>query len=477
MTIAIHGTSLPEAFVERMKRLLGDSFEDYLKSFDSPRVAGLRVNTDKITSDALQALAPFELVPIPWTNDGFYVSAEERPAKHPLFHAGLYYLQEPSAMAPAEVLNPQKGDFVLDVCSAPGGKTLQLANRVGDSGVVVSNDISASRLKAVLRNVEQFGLKNVIITCSDIQEFGPKQQDFYDAVLMDAPCSGEGMFRKDTSMTSYWNENSPLEYQVIQMRLIDHADTVLKPGGRLVYSTCTFSAEENEAVIAAGLEAHPHWNTLDIGRESGPGHDFSSFAPGIALEGDQRLERTRRLYPFRLQGEGHFVGLVESGDSQGAQKAPCVSGASYYERQIHPAPKALTEFMAEVLLSPENDEDFRLWGNYRIHSDKVMLEPVAVPDLQGVRVLRRGWYLGDLNKDRFEPAPSFAMGLKKHQIKNHITLGLDDIALIKYLKCETLTVDKPNGWYVVCLEDYPLGWAKVMGGQLKNKYPAAWRML
>ncbi len=466
--------NLPQAFTERMQALLGNDFEAYLQSFDSPRVAGLRVNTSKITPQEFAAIAPFEVIPIPWTTDGFYVSVDVRPAKHPLYHGGLYYLQEPSAMAPAQVLAPKPGDRVLDVCAAPGGKTLQLANAVGDYGVIVSNDISATRLQAVVRNVEMFGLKNVVITASELKTFGSKHGNFYDSVLLDAPCSGEGMFRKDTAMLNHWKPESPDEYSAIQKSLIADVDYVLKEGGHLVYSTCTFSPEENEDVIAHGLALNPDWHVVPIKKDK--------FAPGIAWEGNQALTGTARLYPFNLEGEGHFVAHLqkggaqdasaeaaraETGEGQGAKSAATSGGAAY--------PKELTEFMAAVL-NPPGPDDFRSQGALRLHGDKLLIDPVAVPDLQGIRVIRRGWYLGDMVKGRFEPAQSFAMGLKKHQIKNHITFELNDSNAVRYLKCESLPTELPNGWYVVCLGEFPLGWAKVAGGQFKNKYPAAWRM-
>lgn len=469
-----------------MQALLGNDFEAYLQSFDSPRVAGLRVNTSKITPQEFAAIAPFEVISIPWTTDGFYVSVDVRPAKHPLYHAGLYYLQEPSAMAPAQVLAPKPGDRVLDVCAAPGGKTLQLANAVGDSGVVVSNDISATRLQAVVRNVELFGLKNVIITASELKTFGLKHEAFYDSVLLDAPCSGEGMFRKDTAMLNHWKPESPAEYGTIQKSLIADVDHVLKDGGYLVYSTCTFSPEENEDVIAYGLALNPNWHVLPIKQDK--------FAPGIAREGNQALTGTARLYPFNLEGEGHFVAHLQKGE--GTQSGEDGEGEAQGEAQIEAQreahgkgqeaksaaanpgaafPKELAEFMAAVL-NPPGPDDFRCKGALRLHGDKLLIDPVAVPDLQGVRVIRRGWYLGDMVKGRFEPAQSFAMGLKKHQIKNHITFDLDDTNAVRYLKCESLPTELPNGWYVVCLGEFPLGWAKVAGGQFKNKYPAAWRM-
>lgn len=468
-----NGHSLPPAFLDQMASLLGDDFDAFVKTYDNPKLMGLRVNSFKITPEAFERIAPFKVARIPWTLDGFYVLEEVRPAKHPFYHAGLYYLQEPSAMSPVAVLSPQSGDYVLDVCAAPGGKTLQIANAVGDRGLVVSNDISATRLKAVVRNVEQFGLKNVIITASDIEDFSKQQQNFYDKVLLDAPCSGEGMFRKDPSLVAHWEIEQPESFQMLQKRLLEAVDVVLKDGGEVVYSTCTFSTLENEAVIQHGLEVNPEWNLLEVPKAYPDGRDFSGFAQGVALGGDSRLKYTRRLYPHYLQGEGHYVAHIKKGSLQ----APKDSRDKTLGGDFSQVPLALKAFMAEVLNPPQDQEDFRHWATYRLHQDKILVEPRVIPDLKGVRVLRRGWYLGDLKNGRFEPAPSFAMGLQKHQITNHITFNLEDPALTKYLKCETLSVDYPDGWYVVCLDDYPLGWAKVQRGQLKNKYPAAWRMV
>ncbi|MCK8060592.1 MULTISPECIES: RsmF rRNA methyltransferase first C-terminal domain-containing protein [unclassified Fusibacter] len=444
---------LPEKFISQMKDVFGNDFDAYLASFSLPREAGLRVNLNKITPEEFEKICPFKLERIPWTTDGYYVDPDLRPAKHPFYHAGLYYMQEPSAMAPVNTMHIENGERILDLCSAPGGKTLQIANRVGESGLVVSNDISASRLRAVVKNIEQFGLKNVIITSEQVDKLANLQREFYDRILVDAPCSGEGMFRKDPSIAASWSEASNDEYHAIQSSLAEGVQPMLKGGGQFLYSTCTFSPVENESVIEGLLNAHSELTIEDI--------DSEYFEDGIAIGGDERLRSAKRLYPFKLRGEGHFLAsLIKDGRLE----------ANVNPQKDQPAPEELQAFMKEVLHEP-------IVGSFRVHNDKILLDPQAVPDLKGIRVLRRGWLLGELVKGRFEPAQSFAMGLKKEWIKNTITFGYEEIEVVKYLKCETLHVDYPNGWYVVCMGDFPLGWAKVVNGQLKNKYPAAWRMV
>lgn len=444
--------ALPEAYLKHMKSLLLDQFEAYRASFEGPPHVGIRVNTSKISVEDFLDICPFKVAPIPWTPDGFYVLEDFRPAKHPYYHAGLYYIQEPSAMAPVPVLDLKEGDVVLDLCAAPGGKSLQIANAIGDTGTLVSNDISASRLRAVVKNIELFGIKNAIVTASSIDQFASQQASFYDAVLVDAPCSGEGMFRKDNKLIDDWQEDSNQTYQDIQMALTQAVCEVVKPGGKLAYSTCTFSPLENEEVIASLLEAQPDLYLVPI--------DQALFAPGVIVDGHEDMGMTKRLYPFLVPGEGHFVALLQKA---GCPQTPEKTGVT------SEGPEAFKAFMSEVLTRP-------LEGAIRVHQDRVFLDPPFVPQLDHTRVLRRGWLLGECTKGRFEPHHAFAMGLKKEQIKAHITWGIQDHEVIRYLKGETLAVDAPDGWCVVCLDDFPLGWGKVVKGRLKNKYPPAWRM-
>lgn len=464
----LFGGIMNQVFLENMKVLLGERFDEYLNALSLPRSRGLKINTAKISTEEFEALCPFKISPVPWCEGGYFIDEEIRAAKSPLYHAGLYYLQEPSAMSPVGLSGIKKGERVLDLCAAPGGKTLQISNLVTHSGVVISNDISASRLKAVIRNVEMFGVKNTIITSVDIADMGA-HRGFYSSILIDAPCSGEGMFRKDENVHEHWNEDSNLKYSRIQMQITADAMKLMNKGDHLIYSTCTFSPMENEHIVKKILDAG--FDTLEL-----PLHGMSK---GIGDE-DDRLLNTRRLYPFEIRGEGHFVAKLVK--RQGDAEVPVAfesENVNYiqqyvdgrYEKVFFNKPPAEFEEFQEKLLSE------KIRGVFRLHGEKLMLEPAFIPDLRGLRVLRRGWYLGDIKKGRFEPSNAFAMGLKYEQIKNPVSLGLDDVRLIKYLKCETIEYDCPDGWNIVCLDKYPLGFVKAKNHVLKNKYPSSWRML
>lgn len=458
-----------EIFLENMKKILGDKFEAYLEALSLPRSRGLKINTAKISPQEFEALCPFKISPVPWCEGGYFIDEDVRAAKSPLYHAGLYYLQEPSAMSPVGLSGIQKGERVLDLCAAPGGKTLQISNLVGESGVVISNDISASRLKAVIRNVEMFGAKNTIITSIDIADM-TAHKGFYNSILIDAPCSGEGMFRKDENVHDHWNEDSNFKYSQIQEQITADALKLMNQGDKLIYSTCTFSPLENENIVKKIMDCG--FTTCEL-----PLHGMSK---GIC-DADERLLNTRRLYPFEIRGEGHYVAkLVKiQGDMGDAGEVLEIEDTEYilqyvdgrYEKiYFNEPPLEFEKFQQEVLSE-------KIRGVFRLHGEKLMLEPKFIPDLRGLRVLRRGWYLGDVKKGRFEPSNAFAMGLKYEQIKNPISLDLDDVRLVKYLKCETIEYECNDGWNIVCLDKYPLGFVKAKNHVLKNKYPSSWRML
>ena len=294
------GMQLPEKFQNSMIELLGESgYEQYLSSFQSERIYGLRVNTSKISVEDFVKICPFEITPVPWIPNGFYYSSEVNPAKHPYYFAGLYYLQEPSAMTPACVLPVNKGDKVLDLCAAPGGKTTELGARLRGSGLLVSNDISASRAKALLKNIEVFGIPNVLLTCEYPQKLEEVFTGFFDKILVDAPCSGEGMFRKDNKLIKSWESKGPDEYAPLQRSILDSAANMLKDGGMILYSTCTFSRIEDEDNVKGFLSSHPEFSLERI-------FDYEGFVRGFGME------EAIRLFPHRLKGEGHFVALMRS---------------------------------------------------------------------------------------------------------------------------------------------------------------------
>ena len=511
--------SLPREFEIKMKKLLGAEYEEFLASYDRPRNFGLRVNVDKISTEEFEKKAPFHLTKIPWTENGYYYEEQDMPARHPFYYAGLYYLQEPSAMTPASRLVSQPGDRVLDLCAAPGGKATELGARLHGKGVLVANDISASRAKALLKNVEVFGIRNSFIVNEVPAKLAENFPEFFDKILVDAPCSGEGMFRKDPAVAKVWDGNKPYECAKQQKEIITRAAQMLAPGGDLLYSTCTFSPEENEQVIQFLLDSR---EDMEI-REIKPFEGFAPGRPDVAYEGWDReesenrkmgsadLKKCVRIWPHKMAGEGHFLALLHKRapeETAGEQKNDRVvsnsskttvdeqknqvqGGISDIKGIGKPETKALTEFFADVSMEMN-------WKQVEVRKGQVYLVPEALGARKGLVFLRNGLYLGEIRKDRFEPSQSFAMALKKKEYMAVIDLDYSDMRVEKYLRGETLDVDDivaknlqaaseadlpkavgkrlEKGWQLVCVNGYPLGWGKLVNGTLKNKYHAGWRM-
>ena len=296
---------LPQEFLERMEHMLGEEYPAFLQSYEEPRKFGLRVNTMKISVEEFQRLAPFHLTPIPWIPNGFYYEREDDPARHPFYYAGLYYLQEPSAMTPASVLPVMPGEHVLDLCAAPGGKATALGAKLAGEGLLVANDISASRAKALLKNLEIFGIRNSFVTNAYPAKLAEQFAGAFDKILVDAPCSGEGMFRKDLANARVWSLEKVKECAKTQHEIIRQAVSMLKPGGLLLYSTCTFSPEENEQTIASLLQEHPELQLVELPWYEG----FAHGRPELA-DGNPELTKCVRIFPHRMAGEGHFLALL-----------------------------------------------------------------------------------------------------------------------------------------------------------------------
>ncbi|MFL0373452.1 RsmB/NOP family class I SAM-dependent RNA methyltransferase [Paenibacillus amylolyticus] len=320
------GVKLPLIFAERMKSLLGDEFEQFMKSYEQSPHAGLRVNTLKISMEQFDEIAPFDLRPIPWCETGFYVPHGVKPGLHPYYHAGLYYIQEPSAMAPVELLQVEPGDRVLDLCAAPGGKTTQIAAKLQGKGVLVTNDIHAERTKALAKNVELYGVRNAVVLNESPERIANAFPHYFDKVLIDAPCSGEGMFRKDEDMVKSWEHHSVEKCVLMQRDILETAARLLAPGGTIVYSTCTFAPEENEAMIAEFLNVNRDFVVMDISEETGfaPGRPewVRQMMPEKAEETEAVLDQTRgtaRLWPHFLEGEGHYVAVLQHRAGQGLE--------------------------------------------------------------------------------------------------------------------------------------------------------------
>ena len=449
--------NLPPKYMDAMKQLLGkEQWEQYLTSFQEIRYGGLRINPLKCRPDSLKL--PFSCMPVPWCEEGRLFMQEERPAKLPYYAAGLYYLQEPSAMAPGAFLPISEYDRVLDLCAAPGGKATQLGARLNHTGLLVANDVSAGRTKALLKNIELFGIRNAIVLSEQPERLAQRLPEFFDKILIDAPCSGEGMFRREPGMVKSWNDELVSFCKNQQRDLLLQASKMLRPGGMLLYSTCTFSTFENEQTIYEFLQSDNTFSLVPIEKQWGieegvPFNNESEFLKGCA-----------RFYPHKLRGEGHFLALLQKNDSQYNQHTIIYDLGD----DIGPS-EAYHSFSREVLKSP-------LEGIFKRYGDTLCLLPANTPDFKGLRVLRTGWQLGNFKNGRFEPAQALAMGLSREMVKNAVIFELADPRVMRYLKGESIEVDNmKNGWHVVFLEDYPLGFGKMQNGRLKNKYPPGWK--
>lgn len=450
---------LPERYTESMKDLLGEEYNSYIDSFNDKRLYGLRVNNLKISTDEFLKICPFKLTPIPWIDNGFYYSEEDKPAKHPYYYAGLYYIQEPSAMTPANVLPVNENDIVFDMCAAPGGKSTELASKLNNTGLLVTNDISNSRAKALLKNVEVFGVPNLCVLNEDPVGIAGRFKGFFDKVLIDAPCSGEGMFRKDNKLIKAWEKNGPEFYSQIQKNIILAGADMLKPGGMLLYSTCTFSKLEDEESVKHLLMNRPDMRLADI-------KPYEGFSHGFDDNEGYNLDKTVRIFPHKMQGEGHFVALFKKDGEDLTSSARRPSARLRITDE-------LKEFMDNTgfCYNPEY---------INIRDSRVYLTSPYMTEEKGLRIIRNGLLLGELKKNRFEPSQAFAMALTMEQFPNSLNLPVSDERVVRYLKGETLDVcdcDIKSGWTLVCVDGYPLGWGKNSGGQLKNKYLAGWRWM
>ena len=460
---------LPEAFLLKMQELLGEEFGQYLESFKEEWKPGLRVNTLKLSPGELAELVPWNLEPVPWADNGFYYDGTLdgevlRPSKHPAYYAGLYYLQEPSAMTPAAMLPVVPGDRVLDLCAAPGGKSTELASKLKGRGMLVSNDISYSRARALLKNLELAGAANICVTSEAPEKLAGVWPEFFDKILVDAPCSGEGMFRRDEDMVKDWNEKGPEYYVPIQRQILSQAAAILRPGGYMLYSTCTFSVEEDEENVAYVLEEFPQMQLCCLDLDKVPG-----ACGGFGLSG------CMRLFPHRLKGEGHFLALMrkKGGDDGGKEILPPMDPVTAGKRvRAVEKEKELDAFLRQS--GTEWD-----YGRIVIHQDNAYYLPEGLAWNLPLRFLRTGLFLGELKKGRFEPSQALAMSMKAGQFPNTVSFPGGDSRVLRYLKGETISLEGDEGpvkgWCLAAMEGFPLGWAKGTGMSLKNKYYPGWR--
>lgn len=458
--------NLPERFLDNMKKLLGEEeYPAYLSSFEKDRFYGLRVNTAKISVEDFLKISPFELKPVPWTENGFYYDGNlVKPAKHPYYFAGLYYLQEPSAMTPAAVMPDPSGMKVLDVCAAPGGKSTELAARMAGKGLLFSNDISNSRAQALLKNLELFGTENAVILSEDPLKMQDRFEGYFDRILIDAPCSGEGMFRKEPAVIKSWLEHGNDFYVGLQKQITKACLRMLKPGGFLVYSTCTFSVDEDENMILYMKSLCPELRVCAV--ENRDVH-FSEGFPEMASVPDIQLKNCIRIFPHIADGEGHFVTLLQ----KGMQEETAIP-ESKIDKSCR-LPSEVTDFLKKIR------KDFSK-GRFEIRGERLLYLPetLSVP-LNGLRVMRTGLLMGEIKKGRFEPSQALAMALRENEFDTTVSLPASDERVIRYLKGETVDISdidtSVKGYVLFCVDHYPLGFAKAANGMLKNKYLAGWR--
>ena len=427
---------LPQSFLNRMKTQLGPEYGAFLESFQRPRAVALRMNPLKGEAPDL----PFVRSQVPWEPRGYYYDPEARPGLHPYHEAGVYYLQEASAMAPVALLDPQPGERVLDLCAAPGGKSTQIAGRLLGKGLLVCNEIHPNRARVLSQNIERMGIANALVTNEKPESLSKRFPGFFDRVLVDAPCSGEGMFRKEEAAVTDWSPETVEMCARRQGEILDEAAKMLRPGGRLVYSTCTFAPQEDEEAVAAFLERHREFRPEEV---NAPWFDGGENA-------------TYRMWPHKLLGEGHFAAVLRKVEGEETE-IRLESGAC--------PPKVWDSLAKELGLTlPE--------GTAVTFGSRLYWLPEGAPELRGLRVLRPGLELGELKKDRLEPAHALALWLRS--CGNVLSLPWDSREMQRYLHGETLSAGV-RGWCLVRADGYSIGWGKGDGNQLKNHYPKGLR--
>ena len=472
--------NLPEKFIKRMQEMLGpEEFEKYLESLEVPAKSGIRLNGLKLNGESFKTISPFSLSEVPWIDNAYYYAADDQPTKHPYYYAGLYYVQEPSAMTPAFLFDVNPGDKVLDLCAAPGGKSTALGAKLKGRGVLVSNDVSNSRAKALLKNIELFGISNAVVVSETSDRLAERFEGYFDKILVDAPCSGEGMFRKQNKITENWEQYGTGYYAKLQRQILPDAVKMLADGGHLLYSTCTFSPEEDEETVVWLLEKFPELELVDLIPVDKKAHyEKLGFDHGrnewLENKSDADLSKCIRLFPHKLDGEGHFIAefvLNRTGNNDiiGNMKSSKATMKSGSKQKL---PEELTEFLGHVKMDIDYD-------NITIKDGWVTLTPEGIPNLKGLRILREGLLLGEIKKDRFEPSQALAMALKASEYDNVYNLSKDNPDVVRYLKCESIELpdDVKDGYVLVCVNGYPLGFGKKKKGSFKNKYLPGWRMM
>ena len=459
---------LSQDFKQRMKTILGNEYDDFIKSYDKPQFHALRMNPLKNTdSTQIEKYFAGHLKPVEWCKTGFYYDEEVRPGKHPYHEAGAYYIQEPSAMLPGELLDVHSGQTVLDLCAAPGGKSTQIAGKMNGEGLLISNEIIPSRAKILSENIERMGIRNAIVTNEDSNKLRKFFPEFFDRIMVDAPCSGEGMFRKNELATDEWSVDNVILCAERQAEILDNAAVMLKPGGRMVYSTCTFAPEENEESILHFLERHENFHIVEVPKTEGMADGDMKYCLSDMKESSEKnkadIRGAIRLFPHKIDGEGHFVCVLE--------KDAVPNFEVSYKEIKGLKEKSLKDYLdfAKKFLNTQLD------GKYIMFGDNLYLVPDNCPNLDKLKVLRAGLHLGTFLKNRFEPSHSLALALHEDEVTNVVNLSVKEDTVYRYIGGETFEYDGEKGWYLICVDGYSIGFGKLAGGVMKNHYPKGLR--
>lgn len=491
----IENIKLPEMFCRRMQELLGEETENFLESYQKEREYGLRYNPFKFQSKQIfeekqMRELGWTLSPVPWCVEGYYYEPQVQPGRHPWHEAGAYYIQEPSAMSAVELLDAKPGENICDLCAAPGGKTTQIAGKMKGQGLLVSNEFYGNRAKILAQNVERMGIANTVVLNESTEHLAQVFPGFFDRILVDAPCSGEGMFRKDPEAVEQWSLENVKLCAKRQQEILNYAAEMLKPGGVLVYSTCTFAPEENEQCIRHFLDKHAEFSLekAEIGEQYfSPGQPEWAVSECGSIEEDvqrEEIAKAYRLWPHKLRGEGHFAARLRKagitvGDGNALAERLAVKCRSNRKTaknkeaiRREEAVAGFQKFQEETLCVNLEEQ---ISGRYVLFSEQLYLLPEEMPELDGLKIVRAGLHLGTCKKNRFEPSHALALYLHQEETKQFVELKGNEP--LKYLHGETVScASEQKGWALMCVSGLSMGWGKAVNGVVKNHYPKGLRI-
>lgn len=430
--------NIPKEFLSRMNKILGEEFDDFKSALEQPIQKSIYVNQNKISVDDFKKISDFSLEQIPYEKAGFYVDNEKR-GRHPLHHAGAFYMQEPSAMFTVNSIDFKGDETVLDMCAAPGGKSIQIANRI-PNGVLISNEFVKSRSEILFSNIERMGLKNVIITNETPEKLSNAYGDTFDVVLVDAPCSGEGMFRRGEEVSEQWYPEINEMCAQRQLEILSCADKTLKQNGILIYSTCTYSVLENENVVRKFMSSHDY-ELVNISE---------NFPRGI------EMKEAVRLYPHKIKGEGQFVAVL---------RKKCENYNSSYSSLKLTNSKITNDFLKTFLSTNFEAVEYMKYS-YRAPRRDLIKKNVNYTSI-GVR-------LGSVVGTRFEPHHNLFSAFGG-DFKLKLKMDFKDDKVKKYLRGETFDVDLQDGFGAVLVNNCAIGGFKISKGKFKNYYPKGLR--